>query len=330
MIISRAPLRISIGGGGTDLPSYFKQYGTTFSSLAINRFVYVSCNERFNDEFLLRYSVNEEIKSINKIDHPILKETLNYYKNYLNRKIGLEITSIADVHGGTGLGSSGSFGVALQSTLRKYLKLNSSKSELAEQSTFIEMTKLKRKIGLQDQYIASYGGLAKFKVSKNGEVKVSKSKISPSLRDSIVNDLQLIYLGSIRDAESILSIQDKEIKSNKKTRNKSFSDIVDLGKEMYESFAKNDLEHFASLTNEYWHFKRERQKESTPKIANFLYNDLFSKKIIGGGKIVGAGGGGFLLVILKDRIKFTKYCKKNNLKLLLFDVDKNGAKVINI
>ena len=310
MIISRAPLRISIGGGGTDLPSYFKQYGTTFSSLAINRFVYVSCNERFNDEFLLRYSVNEEIKSINKIDHPILKETLKFYKNNFNRNIGLEITSIADVPGGTGLGSSGSFGVALQSTLRKYLKLNSSKSELAQQSTFIEMTKLKRKIGLQDQYIASYGGLSKFKVSKNGEVKVSKSKISSSLRDSIVNDLQLIYLGSIRDAESILSIQDKEIKSNKKTRNTSFSDIVDLGKEMYESFSNNDFEHFASLTNEYWHFKRERQKESTPKIANSLYDDLFNKKIIGGGKIVGAGGGGFLLVIIKDRIKFTKYCKK--------------------
>ena len=126
--------------------------------------------------------------------------------------------------------------MALQSTLRKYLKLNSSKSELAQKSTFIEMTKLKRKIGLQDQYIASYGGLSKFKVSKNGEVKVSKSKISSSLRDSIVNDLQLIYLGSIRDAESILSIQDKEIKSNKKTRNTSFSDIVDLEKKCTKVF----------------------------------------------------------------------------------------------
>ena len=202
MILTRAPLRISVGGGGTDMPAYYEQNGTVFSSMAINKYIYVGCNIRFFNEIFLRYSENELVKSINDIQHPIIKKTL---ENYLSERNDIEITSMADVPSGTGLGSSGSFGVALQLALRTFNNKNSPKNILAEKSTEVEMIELGRPIGLQDQYIASYGGLTEFTVLKNGKVTVDKKVISKDLDLLIKDNLMLIYVGSIRDSGTLLS-----------------------------------------------------------------------------------------------------------------------------
>ena len=190
MIISRSPLRVSIGGGGTDLPSYFTTNGgTIFSSLAINKYIYVSLNERFINTLFLRYSKNEEIDDLKKLASNNKRDSYCFKAKSMN----LEITSTSDVPSGTGLGSSGSFGVALQLALRSHLGLDSDKKSLALNSTNIEMNILGRPIGLQDQYISAYGGLTEFKVDEFSNVSIHKTDLNTDL-SNLVKDNMLFIL----------------------------------------------------------------------------------------------------------------------------------------
>ena len=189
MIITRSPLRISVGGGGTDLPSYYENGGTVFSSLAINKHIYISLNKRFLDTILIRYLENEEVSDVKEIKHDIIRETL---KRLSNDFTGIEITSTSDVPGGTGLGSSGAFGVALQMALRQYANINIDKFILASESTIVEKDILLRPIGLQDQYISSFGGLTEFTVLENGNVSASRN-INTTKTLEIIKDNLFLY-----------------------------------------------------------------------------------------------------------------------------------------
>lgn len=323
MIITRAPLRISVGGGGTDLPAYYENNnGTTFSSMAINKYIYVSINKRFYNEIFLRYSKNEKCSSLQSIEHPIIRETLSYLKNDIN---SIEITSTSDIPSGTGLGSSGTFGVALQAALRQYLNIGSSKDIIAAESTRIEKDILQRPIGLQDQYIASYGGLTEFNVSSNGKVISNKNVISDGLKKTIKDNLLLFFTDFSRDSSSILNFEIQEIK---RTKDNEYSNIIEMGKAMYSSLITNNIEEYGSIMHEYWLIKQERQKDFTQENITDVYNHIYGKKLIHGGKLVGAGGSGFLLLCSSKPDDLRQEMKKIGVQELTFDIDESGVTII--
>ena len=324
MIIAKAPLRISIGGGGTDLPSYFENNnGTIFSSMAINKYIYVSVNKRFLNDILIRYSSNEICKNINDIEHPIIRETLKSLNKNIN---SIEITSTSDIPSGTGLGSSGTFGVALQSAMRSYLKIENTKGLIAKESTRIEKDVLKRPIGLQDQYISSFGGLTEFKVDKNANVIVNKNIISDELKYSIKNNLLLFFTDFSRDSTSVLDFESNNMKDS--SRKNQYNNIVDMGKDMFYSLIKNDIETYGSIMHEYWKIKQARQKSFTQKHVVELYNHVYNKKLIYGGKLVGAGGSGFLLIATSMPKEVRDLMKTLEVKELEFDIEYEGVKII--
>ena len=215
MIIVRSPLRISIGGG-TDLPVYYENNnGTVFSSLAINKYIYIYITKRFQEEVLIRYLENEEVKDLRRIRHDIFRETLLDVDKKIN---SVEITSTSDVPGGTGLGSSGAFGVALQMALRSYLNLPYSRDLLSKESTKIEMDILKRPIGLQDQYISAYGSLTEFKVDNKSNVKINQPTINPNVDKVLSNNLLLFYANKNRNASTVLKSDQKMMVDSKKKK----------------------------------------------------------------------------------------------------------------
>ena len=324
MIITRSPLRISVGGGGTDLPSYYeKNGGTVFSSLAINKHIYISLNKRFLDTILIRYLENEEVSDVKEIKHDIIRETL---KRLSNDFTGIEITSTSDVPGGTGLGSSGAFGVALQMALRQYANINIDKFILASESTIVEKDILLRPIGLQDQYISSFGGLTEFTVLENGNVSASRNINTTKTLEIIKDNLFLYFTDYSRDASTILADQSKEMSDSK--RSGEFGSIIEMGKFMYQSLVNADLDSYADCMHDYWMLKRERQKNHTLSAINEVYDHLYTKKLISGGKLVGAGGTGFLLLASKTPSKLHSEMEKFGLKQLEFDIDNDGAKVV--
>ena len=324
MIIVRSPLRISIGGGGTDLPSYYENNnGTTFSSLAINKYIYISLNKRFIENLLFRYLENEEVTNISDIKHPIIRETILDIKEDIN---SIEITSTSDVPSGTGLGSSGTFGVGLQLILRKYLNKNFDKYTLAKESTKIEKDILKRPIGLQDQYIAAFGGLTEFKVDKYGSVLASKNIISEDTKNVIDEKLLLFFADSSRDSSSVLEQESNQMK--KKSKQKEYSDIVEMGKAMYLNLIKSNIKEYGNLMHDYWMIKRERQKDFTLKKINTVYDSLYDKNLIHGGKLVGAGGSGFLLLATKDPSKVKSRMSDYGMRELEFSIDEKGATLL--
>lgn len=326
MIIVRSPLRISIGGGGTDLPVYYENNnGTVFSSLAINKYIYISITKRFQEEVLIRYLENEEVKDLRRIRHDIFRETLLDVDKKIN---SVEITSTSDVPGGTGLGSSGAFGVALQMALRSYLNLPYSRDLLSKESTKIEMDILKRPIGLQDQYISAYGSLTEFKVDNKSNVKINQPTINPNVDKVLSNNLLLFYANKNRNASTVLKSDQKMMVDSKKKKN--FLDIVQLGICMYEALLDADISEYGKLMHDYWLLKRERQKQFTDQGINNLYDHIYQKKLAYGGKLVGAGGSGFLLFATDSPENLRKEVKKFGMRELEFSRDIEGTKLIEL
>ena len=205
MIITRSPLRITLGGGGTDLPSYYKEFGGFLLSAAINKYIYTSVLEPYSDGIYLKYSKREKTDNIDNIKHPIIKEVLKKFKQNSKK---IEITTLAEIPSGTGLGSSGSFTTSLMKCMYLLNKKNISKSKLAEEACDIEINKLKEPVGKQDQYIASYGGLRVFSINNRGKVKVSNLNIKDKTKQLLENNLLLFFTGYTRLSSSILSLSD--------------------------------------------------------------------------------------------------------------------------
>ena len=326
MIICKAPLRISIGGGGTALPAYYEGVGTIFSSLAINKYVSVCLTKRFSDDLFLRYSENEIVKDVKKIKHDIIRTILIKYG--VSR--GIEIASFGDVPGGTGLGSSGAFTVALCSAVKTYLNLKFDQHSVSELATKIEMIDLKRPIGLQDQYAASFGGFSEFTVSGSGKVKVRSHRLSSIARRAIKDNLLLFNVGSIRDATKILiSDQSKMAKGKASRENNQFDSIVDMGIAMSEALSEGDVEAYGDLLHQYWLIKSERQSALTANVVHEVYQLGRSNGAIGG-KLVGAGGSGFILFATKQPEKLRKTMLKNGIKELTFDLCERGLHQVSI
>ena len=323
MIIVRSPLRISLGGGGTDLPSYYKKKEGFFISAAIDKYVYVTVTKPFEKGIYLKYSKIEKINKIKNIKHEIIKEVLK--KELRNNKI--EITTLTDIPAKTGLGSSGSFSTALIKAVYSYNQKMIGRRELAELACDIEINKLKQPTGKQDQYISVYGGISEFQINRKGFVKVKNLKIDEETILDLEDNLLLFFTGFSRNSSLILKEQNnKSMKNDKETFN-NLDYVKYLGYEIKKNLIKGNCKEFGRLMNEHWKYKLARSKRmSNPKI-NEIYNFAIKNGAIGG-KLIGAGGGGFLLFYTNTPNRLRKTLINKKLEEIRFKFDFEGVKQI--
>lgn len=331
MIIVRAPLRIPIGGGGTDLPSFYSLSGGEWTSAAIDKYVYVCINKRFEPTIRLSYSKTEEVETADQIQHPLVREVLKLLKI----DGGIEIVSIADIPSNTGLGTSGSFTVALLTALHTFLRNTAKKEiptrkEIAEEACHIAMNLLKEPSGKQDEYIAAYGGFTSFVASKTGEVNIEPlypQALSPQVLMELDNNLLMFYTGIRRESRDVLKAQTEASKKGVDNVISNLNRVKEIGREIKKALLDNNLRRFGELLDIHWQEKIKRQGTSNPQI-----NDWYQKaKAAGavGGKLMGAGGGGFFLFYCEQgKEQLRKAMTEQGLKEQLFHFDIEGVKVI--
>lgn len=324
MIISRSPLRISLGGGGTDLPSYSNEFGGFLIAAAINKYVYVSVNRPFQQEIVLKYSAIEKETNVDKISHPIIREVLKS----LNLKTPqIEVTSIADIPAGTGLGSSGSFTTALIKALYAHYQKNIHPQQLAELACQIEITNLGEPIGKQDQYIAAYGGINEFIFHKDGSVTSSPLNLTIQTVHDLEDNLVLFFTGISRSAGSMLKDQVDKSKKNDSDMIKNLHFIKNLGEQSKAALLNNDTNKFGELMNEHWEHKKSRSIGMSNDFIDSAYKSAIQSGAVGG-KLVGAGGGGFLMFYAKDKELLRRKMTELGLEEVRFQFDFEGTKVI--
>ena len=325
MIFSKAPLRLSIGGGGTDLPSYYQKKNGFLISAAINKYIYITVGQTFNKKFLLKYSNFEEVKNINKIKHPLFRETLKD----LDIKIPVNISSHADIPSGSGLGSSGCFTVALIRALSEIKGLKMSKKEIAERACKIEIKKLNEPVGKQDQYSSAFGGLRSYQFKKNGEIIAKKINIKPKKLKSFKNSLSIYFTGILRNSYDILKTQDQKSKIMDKEMISNLDMVKEMGLNTKYILEKGNLVDYGYLLNDHWNFKKKRSSKMTNKFINNLYDYALNNGAIGG-KLMGAGGGGFLIFFSKNSNELEQAFKKIKINKLDFQFDIDGVKLLPI
>jgi D-glycero-alpha-D-manno-heptose-7-phosphate kinase len=259
MIIARSPLRITLGGGGTDLPSFYQKYSGFLIAAAIDKYVYVTLTRPFRPGIYLKYSSIEKTKDVNNIKHPIIREVLKSEK--LSKK-SLELTTLADIPSGTGLGSSGSFATALIKALYYQEKKIISPKILAEKAYYIEMKRLNEPVGKQDQYISAYGGVTYFEFKKNDQVNVQTLKISQGNLNKLEENLLLFYTGYSRKSKKILINQKNlSLKNNKEMIN-SLKRVKDIGYNVKKFLERGDFESFGEIMNDHWLEKKKKIKNN--------------------------------------------------------------------
>ena len=324
MIIVRSPLRISLGGGGTDLPSYYEKFGGFLVAGAINKYVYVTVNRPFSEGISVKYSRIENVDVVDDIQHPIIREVLRLF-NLATPQI--EISTIADIPTGTGLGSSGSFTTALLKAIHTHRRTSIHSNELAELACHIEIEKLGEPIGKQDQYIAAYGGISSFTFNEDGSIEVVPLRLSQNTMIDLEDNLLLFFTGISRSASAILYDQNSKLKARESEMIDSLHIIKDLGFRSRDALLAGDTKLFGELMHEHWQHKKIR----TQGISSDFINDTYEKAIANGaigGKIVGAGGGGFFLFYASDRNQLRHAMREAGLKEMRFGFDFEGTKVI--
>lgn len=323
MIISKTPLRISIGGGGTDLESYYKYDGGSFISAAIDKYIYIGVNKTFTDDYFIKYSKLERVENRKDIDHPIIREVFDY----LSIDPSIELVSMADIPAGTGLGSSGSFTVGLLRALFAYRRQHISAHELAEIACQIEIDRLGEPIGKQDQYIAAYGGLTCFEIDTHGNVSVEPLSISHSTLHDLELNLVLFFTGYSRSASSILKDQTTKSNEGDSEMRKNLDETRMLGKQIRLALEDGRPEDFGGFMNDHWQRKRLRSQGMTNPRIDELY-DLGMANGAVGGKLVGAGAGGFLMFYAKDVGRLQRAFRMKGLSEVVFRFDHDGSTLL--
>ena len=324
MLIARSPLRISIGGGGTYLPSYYEKFGGFLLAGAIDKYVYLTLHESFVDYMILKYSQLEHAKSIPEIKHPLFREALTVAGI---DTIQLEMASMADIPAGTGLGSSGSFITALLKVLYTYKKELLPRRQLAETACEIEINRLKQPVGKQDQYIAAVGGITCFDFKKDGTVDFAPLKITEETVFNLEDNLILFFTGYSRDANEILKEQDDSSKTGDQSMIDNLHYVKELGYRIKDALEVGDLNAFGVMMNEHWeHKKRRSSKMSNPQIDKWYQLALENGAV--GGKLIGAGGGGFLMFYTENKRRLRRALNEAGLKEVRFKFDFEGTKII--
>lgn len=327
MIISRSPVRITLGGGGTDLASYYSKYGGALIAAAIDKYTLVTAHTRFDDDIKLNYSKTEQIKKIDQIEHNIFRESLKLLK--IRR--GIELTSLSDMPSSSGLGTSGSFTIALLNALHTYKKEFVSQKKLAEKACKIEIDILKEPIGKQDQYISAFGGITYFEFAKNGKVKVKPVKMSEEARDELHSNIVLFYTGIPRSASKILKEQDEKSKKDESKTLDSLHEIKKIGLDTKKAFEKGKIDKLGEYLDMHWDIKKQLSKGISNKFIDQCYSLAKNNGALGG-KIMGAGGGGFFMFYHNGsntkKTAFIKTMAKKGLKRMRYNFDFEGAKII--
>ena len=324
MIIARSPLRVTLGGGGTDLPSYYRGHEGFLISAAIDKYVYVTMMRPFTPGIYLKYSQLEHVEHVDNVQHPIIREAIQMM-NFNTPQI--EITTLADIPAGTGLGSSGSFTTALLKALYAHRKRLLHPEELAKLACHIEIDRLGEPIGKQDQYIAAYGGITCFTFHKDDSVHAKPLGLNVDTLFDLEDNLLLFFTGFSRNAGSILKDQNTRTQQNDDDMLKNLHYVKELGLRSKNALEEGNANLFGELMDEHWeHKKRRSGGMSNPHIDEWY--DLGKKNGAVGGKLVGAGGGGFLMFYASDRNKLRHTMAKAGLEEVRFRFDFEGTKLI--
>ena len=326
MIIVRSPLRITLGGGGTDLPGWYLQNSGFLISAAIDKYIYLCCNRRnFDKKFWISYAKVEVCDSIEEISHDIVAKVLKKY----DIKNGIEIHSISEVSGGSGLGSSGTFTVGLLHMLNVMFKRDMTKKELAEQAAFTEMIELKKHCGKQDQYISAYGGIIALQIDNEGDVVVEELNLDQTTLITLKNNLHIYYTGVRRDANLILKDQNIKLKKKQLTPTAGMMRIQEIGYESQKYLLSGDLEAFGNLLNEHWNVKKSISNKMSSTAIDDLYGFAIKCGALGG-KVMGAGGGGYFMfyVPAEKHLSFRKKMVEKGLNEMNWQFDFNGVNTI--
>jgi D-glycero-alpha-D-manno-heptose-7-phosphate kinase len=326
MILARAPLRIPLGGGGTDLPSYYSRFGGFFIGAAIDKYVFVTVNRPASDDLIrLKYSRSEEVKHVDELQHDLVRASLNELK--LDRNI--EIASMADVPAGTGMGSSGSYLVALLVALHTLKRDHQPKWELAEQACHIEIDLAGHPVGKQDQYVAVWGGLNCYEVSREGGVTVTALKVPTYALEDLERCVLLFNMGQTRKSDLILSQQKSDTEGGQAVVVDSLHRTKELGMAIKESLEQGDLVAFGRLLHEHWNNKKTRSPQISDERVNRIYEVARGCGALGG-KLMGAGGGGFLMLLAEPATvrRVREAVAAEGVRQMPFKFDLEGAKTL--
>jgi len=325
MIITRTPFRFTLGGGGTDLPSYYSKYGGFVFSATINKYMFINVNRPIVDDLVrVKYTKSEIVKHRDELQHDIAKEAMRM----MGIEKGLEIVSMADVPAGTGLGSSSCYAVGLLNALHTMKREYISLQELAEEACHLEIDILKKPIGKQDQYMAAFGGLTILEIKKDGIVHVKKAHVSDTIIDDLNKNLILFYMKTSRSADEILSEQTKGAIEKKENVVESLHFIKEIGYKILEAVESGNLTDVGLLCDRHWQHKKQLSTKISNPYFDTIY-DLAKENGALGGKISGAGGGGFcVFYVEKNHSKFREKMSEAGLREMRYKFDFEGTKVL--
>lgn len=324
MIIVRSPLRISLGGGGTDLASYYRDHEGFLIAAAIDKYVYVSVIKPFRPGIYLKYSEVEHVDAVDQVKHRIIREALKLFPGEAGQ---IEITTLADIPAGTGLGSSGSFTTALLRALHAQSRNIIHPRELAEQACHIEIDLLREPIGKQDQFIAAFGGITCFNFRRDGTVEAQPLVLEEDTRNALADNLLIFFTGYARSASDILRDQDTRTKQNDGSMIDNLHYVKDIGIRSKTALERGDLVAFGKLMHEHWVHKRKRSSGmSNSQIDQWYHLGKDAGAI--GGKLIGAGGGGFLMFYAEEKVRLRHVMREAGLTEVRFQMDFEGTKVL--
>lgn len=324
MIITRSPSRISLGGGGTDLPSYYRQHGGFVVSAAIDKYVYITLHDTFIGEGIIKYSETERVQHAEEIRHPLIREALILTGV---QPSGLEIASMSDIPAGAGLGSSGSFTTALLGALHTHKKSIVPKYELAEQACHIEIDLAKEPVGKQDQYIAAFGGITCFEFLPDDRVQVNTLQLSSEALANLEDNLLLFFTGYTRSAFQILADQDRRTRSMDQEIIDNLHFVKELGYQSKSALEAGDLRKFAELMHVHWEHKKKRSGAMSNNSIDKYYELARANGALGG-KLIGAGGGGFLMFYTEDKTRLRRAMLAAGLREVRCRFDFQGTAIV--
>jgi D-glycero-alpha-D-manno-heptose-7-phosphate kinase len=325
MIITRTPFRLTLGGGGTDLPSFYGDHGGFILAAAIDKYMFLNVNTPIvDDKIRVRYTGSEMVDHVDDVKHTLAREALKYF----GVTSGIEIVSIADIPAGTGLGSSSSYLVGLLNALHTLLQDQATPQKLAEEACRIELEVLRKPIGKQDQYMAAFGGLTTLDIDPEGNVSVKRLDLDMDLVESLEHNILMFYTHEMRDATTILKKQDAAARTKDRTVVRSLREIKDIGLEISEAISKGNLRRFGELLDVHWESKKRLSEGiSNPQID--AWYELAKQNGAVGGKISGAGGGGFLMLYCEEnKARLREVMRAAGLRELKFRFDFEGSKVV--
>jgi len=325
MILTRTPYRITLGGGGTDLPSFYREHGGFILAVAIDKYMFLNVNSPIvDDKIRIRYTASEIVDHVDDVKHTLAREALRHF-GITN---GIEIVSIADIPAGTGLGSSSSYLVGLLNALHALFQDQATPQKLAEEACHIELELLNKPIGKQDQYMAAFGGLTTLDIKPDGRVSVTRLELELDLVESLEHNILMFYTNELRDATAILKKQDEATRAKDGRVVNSLREIKDIGLEIHDAISKGNLRRFGELLDVHWQSKKRLSEGiSNPQID--AWYELAKQNGAIGGKISGAGGGGFLMLYCEEnKTRLRVAMREAGLRELKFRFDFEGSKVV--